>query len=311
MANFSGLPPILLGALAGMDVQGEKILGTYLYGGGKDHDIVDDPQWTSYMMANEGLRRQIFGQLVIAVKDILARKRKGRFPFAEKFHAECPENSGFSGYALLHGTDRTVGDFKLIGWAEVRDALEPADDALDIDLDLRFVFNDIVNPNKKYLMDRIRSTIGDIFTLGSPESYRLSISWGSKCLAEIRPGRPIEIYGYPSDKPIGVRPVGGARLDWVSGEKKRAKEIETKIILQLRRNIFASDCAGIQDRKQRLLWLFYRLSGYWGGTYIDRINRAAMDDELSRLLRQRLSHELRAEIMNALHGKRPPGIEPA
>jgi hypothetical protein len=31
--SLSGLPPIVLGVLAGMDKQGETILGTWLYGG--------------------------------------------------------------------------------------------------------------------------------------------------------------------------------------------------------------------------------------------------------------------------------------
>jgi hypothetical protein len=49
---LSVLPPIALGVLNGMDVQGEMILGTWLYGGGVDHDI-EDPLWTDYMMAHE------------------------------------------------------------------------------------------------------------------------------------------------------------------------------------------------------------------------------------------------------------------
>jgi hypothetical protein len=50
--------------------QGEQILGTYLYGRGKPHTVSDDPQWSAYMMANDGLRCQIFGQLILVVKDI-------------------------------------------------------------------------------------------------------------------------------------------------------------------------------------------------------------------------------------------------
>ena len=34
---LSALPPILGGLLAGMDTQGELILGTWLYGGGVDY----------------------------------------------------------------------------------------------------------------------------------------------------------------------------------------------------------------------------------------------------------------------------------
>jgi hypothetical protein len=224
-----------------MDTQGEQILGTYLYGGGKSHTVSDDPQWSAYMMANDGLRRQIFGKLILVVKDIAARKKKGRHPITETFHAECPENSGLSGYALLHGANSTVGDFQLFGWADVQEAIDPARDAYDIELELWHVFNYIVDPNSKYLMDRIRSVAADIVTFGQPKSYRLSIKWASKCLAEIRPEKPIVFSGYPSDKARGVRPLPRATLDWVGAEKNRAKQIEVKIIQQLKRNIAAQD----------------------------------------------------------------------
>jgi hypothetical protein len=209
---LSDLPPIFLGLFAGMDTQGEQILGTYLYGGDKPHTVSDDPQWSAYMMANDGLRRQIFGKLILVVKDIAARKKKGRHPITETFHAECPENGDLFGYALLHGTNSTVGDFQLFGWADVQEAIDPAPDAYDIELELWHVFNDIVDPNSKYLMDRIRSVAVDA-VLGAPDlagllpaqrNYRLTIKWASNCLAEIRPGKPTFFSGYPSDNRRGV-----------------------------------------------------------------------------------------------------------
>jgi hypothetical protein len=278
----------LLGLLTGMDDEGEYILGTYLYGGGKPVTIFDVPMWTTYMKQNEGLRRQIFGRLILVVKDILitvprdikAGKKKDRYPISDTFHAECPENSGFSGYALLHGTNKTVGDFRLTGWADVQDAVDPADGAFDIDLDRRFAFNDIVDPNENYRMDTIRSVFATVLTAGRAKSYRISISWGSSCLAEIRPGKPTVFSGYPSDLTRVVRPLPRATLDPIASEKNLAKQIERKIIQQLRRNIPARDVASLADRNRRLLWMFYRLSGYMGPAYLDRFSRAAQDDEL-------------------------------
>jgi hypothetical protein len=75
-------------------------------------------------------------------------------------------------------------------------------------------------------------------------------------------------------------------------------------------NISSEDVASLADRKRRLLWLFYRLSGYMGSTYLDRISNPASYDELPRLLHDGISSELRAEIMEALRGKRPQGVEP-
>jgi hypothetical protein len=56
--------------------------------------------------------------------------------------------------------------------------------------------------------------------------------------------------------------------------------------------------------------MFYRLSGYMGSTYLDRFSNPAHDDNLPHLLHDRLSSKLRAELMEALRGKRPPGDEP-
>jgi len=300
----------VLGVLAGMDVQGETILGTWLYGGGVDHDV-EDPSWTAYMMAHKSLGPQILARLEPAVKKIAHLKKLGRFPIAERFHAEFPENSDFSGYALLHGSNKDVGDFLLAGFAEVQEAVDPAEGDYDIELELRFVFNDIVDPNGKYVTDRIRSTLASIFTLDQARNYRLSIHWSSSCLAEVRKDKAIFFSGYPSENARGVRPLPRAKLDWVGAEKKRAKEIEAKIIAQLQRRISSEDVAGsLADRKRRLLWLFYRLSGYMGSTYLDRISNPASYDELPSLLHDRISSELRAEIMEALRGKRPQGVEP-
>lgn len=311
MSTLSGLPPIVLGLLNNMDKQGEQILGTYMYGGGKPHDVYDDPIWSPYMMANNGLRRQVLGRVMLVVKALLDRKSKGRFPVSETFHAECPENNDFSGYAFLHGTNQTVGDFKVVGWAEVEDAVDPEEGAWDIHLDLRYVFNDIVDPNGNYAMDSARNIAAQVVTLGQATAYRLSISWGAKSLCEVRPGKPVALYGYPSDLQLPVRPLPRGKLDVWALEREHAKEIEAKIMQQLRKRIAAHDISAMADRKRRLLWLFYRLSGPMGATYRERIAKANHNDELVRLLRDRISSALRAELMAALRGERPTVVEPS
>lgn len=304
----SSLPPIL-GAAVGMDNQGETILGTYLYGGGEPHDI-DDPIWAAYMMRHDALRRQIFGHLYPAVQEIADRRQKERHPIVERFHAEFPENRDRSGYALLHGSNAQVGDFQLLGWAEVEEAVDPADGAYDIELELRFVFNDIVDPNKSYASDRRGSVFADIISFGRARSYRLSISWGSSCLAEVRGGRVVALSGYPSDRPRGVRPLPRAKLDLASANRKWAKEVEAEIVRELRRNIRTEDIAGLAMRKQKLLGMFYRLGwSYMGNTYLERFANPARDDDLPRLFQSRISGGLRTELMDALRGHRPHGHE--
>jgi hypothetical protein len=221
--SLSGLPPIVLGVLAGMDKQGETILGTWLYGGGVDHDV-EDPSWTAYMMEHKSLRLQILARLMPAVKKIADLKKLGRFPIAERFHAEFPENSGFSGYALLHGSNKDVGDFLLAGFAEVQEAVDPAEGDYDIELELRFVFNDIVDPNGKYVMDRIRSIVAHFFTVLQPRSYRLSINWSSSCLAEVRKDKGIFFSGYPSEHPSQRRQASPSSQARLGGCREEAGE---------------------------------------------------------------------------------------
>src|SRR5262245_57298424 len=85
-SSLSSLPPIVLSVLNGMDVQGETILGTYLYGGGVPHDI-EDANWTAYMTAHQVLAGQILMHLRPLVQAIADRKNLGQYPIFDRFHA--------------------------------------------------------------------------------------------------------------------------------------------------------------------------------------------------------------------------------
>ncbi len=257
-----------------MDEAGETILGSYLYGDGEPHQIFDDPFWSNYMMANDGLRRQLYGRLLskaIALVDDVNCSTQRRFPIAERFHAECPENNGLSGYALLHGTNRTVGDFLISGFAEVQNATP--DGAFDLDLDLTFTFNDIVDPNHTYAMDTIRAYAAEALTAGRARDYRLAISWRASSLAEVKRDRSIVLSGYPSSQAKVIKPSRLGALDGVDEETKSAKYIESRIIQQLSRNLASVDTTSVVDRYQRVLWMFYRLSGKMSPVYISRTLR--------------------------------------
>ena len=208
-----GLPSFLQALLPGMDDQGEEILGNYLNGGGGDRDI-ETPTWTDYMMKHPVLAGQIISALRDSVKEIVGRKKLGIAPISNTFHAEFPENSGFSGYAQLHGSKSTVGDFRLSGYADVHRAAGFGNDNYDIDLYLRFRFNDIVNPNPKYWTDSVKNFLAQYYTFGRAQSYRLSINWGSTCFAAVRnEWDDIKFFGYPSPLPLPIRPVQPSRPD--------------------------------------------------------------------------------------------------
>ncbi|HUP84483.1 MAG TPA: hypothetical protein VM143_02340 [Acidimicrobiales bacterium] len=107
-----------------------------------------------------------------------------------------------------------------------------------------------------------------------------------------------------------VTPVPGATLDWVDGYRKHSAATETKIVKQLKRAIAPTDGKGLADRRRRLLWLFYSVSGYESSWFRDRISEARSNDEMVRLLNERISAGLRAELTAALLGKRPRGKRP-
>jgi len=311
-AYRGGIPAIILQLLGQeADNAGEQILGTWLYGGGEDQHIVDDPYWTDYMMAHKDLRSQIRAKLIPALYKILSGKKLRTFPISERFHAEFPENNGYSGYALLHGSNSTVGDFLMTGTAEVQEPYDLAEGGYDIELDLRFRFNDIVDPNGNYALDRIRSAIAKVVSLDRAENYRLSINWGSRCLAEYRKptGRsePLYLSGYPSDYPRALRTLPRAKL-----AQNTVEDYDAKIISQLQRKISPRDIASLVDQKRRLLWLFYIIHfGLLADDYRKRLTATAWQgDELVRLFHERISREWRAEIMEALRGKRPQGVQP-
>src|SRR5262249_46131650 len=182
---------------------------------------------------------------------ILSVKKLGTFLIFERFHAEFPENSGYSGYALLHGSKKTVGDFLMTGTAEVQEANDPAKGDYDIELDLRFRFNDIVDPNGNYVMDRIKSIIAKVISFDRAKDYRLSINWSSSCFAEFRnrPGLSGGLYleGYPSQNHRSIRPPPRAKL-----APNTAKDYDAKIISQLQRKISPRDIASLADQKRRL-----------------------------------------------------------
>lgn len=107
-----------------------------------------------------------------------------------------------------------------------------------------------------------------------------------------------------------VEPLPAAKLDWVKSHRDHAARTEAKIVQQLRLQIHSGDVAALAARKRRLLWNFYDLSGYMRGTYLERISEHRSDDEMVRLLFERISSKTRAELVETLQGRKPPGEPP-
>jgi hypothetical protein len=181
------------------DWAGRMILGQYLYGGGRDVDVRDDPAWTAYMAKSPLLRNQVWLQVISAARELDKHGKPGRQPTLKRFHAEVENGEGIIGYQYLHGTNRNVGDFFVVGFGEVTQfqgphpAVVPSNSLFlppklvqqgagsRVDFELSYVWNDIIDPNGVYTTDKIKSAFAYAMTLGQPRNYRLSIGWRDTC----------------------------------------------------------------------------------------------------------------------------------
>src|SRR5262249_37920102 len=100
------------------DWAGVAILERYL-GGEGDWIISNSPPWTAYMKASALLRKQLRPQIVGQAKDLAHFHADGRFPVATSFAAELENGEGIIGYQYLHGTNKDVGGFQILGSADV------------------------------------------------------------------------------------------------------------------------------------------------------------------------------------------------
>ena len=204
------------GSLTDSDWAGRMILAQYLYGGGRDVDVVDDPAWTKYMEASDKLREQNWVHVTQMARDLAKQSKDGRFPVVKRYHAEVENGESMIGYQLLHGTNSMVGDFGIYAFGDVKHLQQPSSTivpgedyfspprridrppGVQVDLDLMFVWNDIVDPNEKYWSDIVKSAIAEYITLGGAESYDLSIHWRSSCSVFVNANGGVQLTGgYP------------------------------------------------------------------------------------------------------------------
>jgi hypothetical protein len=143
------------------DERGKELFDHWLGGTGKTLNFLNGV-WGDYMKKNGSLANQIYSALT---KDANSRTASGRIDL--RFHAELAENDYQTGYGMLHGTDRTVGDFQI--WGDARLNAEGS-----VSYDLLFIWNDKINPNSNYIMDTILSGALAPF---SPKDYDIHIAW--------------------------------------------------------------------------------------------------------------------------------------
>ena len=178
------------------DGPGRIILLHYLWGEGRPLDIRDDPYWTDYLIGDGGdtdytdykdpprsvserFRDTLQNQVANIASNLVDQGKSGdSIPAATRFHAEIPNGEGVIGYNYLHGTNSKVGDFLIAGWANVT----PTEGGTRVDFEGSFVWNDIIDPNKKYTTDIEKSNFAQKLanvmpTWPDPKPYDISIGF--------------------------------------------------------------------------------------------------------------------------------------
>lgn len=183
--------------LAGQDLDsdwaGRAILGRYLSGTG-EWTIFNDSNWNRYMMADSGLKEA----LRIRLLRIARTNLDSAFGIDETFPAKLANGEGIIGYQYLHGTNATVGGFKIRGAAtNVPDA---TGGRIINFISLMFTWNDVIDPNPQYGTDTIKSMIAEAITLGAADAYTIHITWiTNPSLTLDSGGGLIRASGYPFD----------------------------------------------------------------------------------------------------------------
>jgi hypothetical protein len=177
--------------MAYMDEYATEIFDLWYSGKARDVEVFDNSKWAAYMQADRGLEQQIDHHLTMFAyqtrDDFFKRSLPGVKPvltgqkYSLTFHAEVGSQYGGyrTGYAQLHGTNRSVGDFQIQGTF----AMGPGQPGK---LNFTFTqnqmtFNDIVDPNFKYRSDATLADACKVMAVATgglkPKNYTLRIRW--------------------------------------------------------------------------------------------------------------------------------------
>jgi len=187
-----------------------------------DDVTLDSDKWAAYMRAEEHLPAQIQTQLTTLayglrrlndadgtcegeIKVVEQKPGMLRGTFLWRFHAEVGTGGGnrlkygsyFTGYDLLHGSNKDAGDFTIEGQFTVQRAGPPTSASTVTYDQLLYTFNDIADQNTKYGTDvsfaRMSHNMSACMGLKNrPKDYRLHIKWKAES--------PVKIELGPSDK---------------------------------------------------------------------------------------------------------------
>ncbi|XVV06037.1 RHS repeat domain-containing protein [Actinosynnema sp. CA-248983] len=185
------------------DWAGRTILDWYLTGDGETRRIVDDLEWSEYMLAGEELRLGILQRFGPDAGAILRAYLDGNlscgyyqyFARSKTDNISAGNGEGIIGYNYLNGVNEVAGGFEVRVSPTVTDR---GDGTYELQLQGTYTFNDIVDPNYGYDSDKIKSKVADTISRGRAKPYNLHITWNAKSTVVMdRKGNVLSADGYP------------------------------------------------------------------------------------------------------------------
>lgn len=172
------------------DWAGRSILERYLVGGG-DWIIENDPRWTEYMQENPTMTEDLKDR-ALTTAETLFQSGQNYTNIDETFPMEIENGEGIVGYQYLHGTNANAGGFERGGKA----TMTPNESGgYTVQMEMTYTWNDVIDPNPKYLTDSWKSAIAEGITLGQADAYEMHITWSETTVVELdAKGNPISIY---------------------------------------------------------------------------------------------------------------------
>jgi hypothetical protein len=170
-----------------LDDYAEEIFHLWASGTAPSEVVFDNARWSEYMQKDENLDSQIAAELEKLAGELRAEVdlNNGNIDrkFLHQFHAFVGKKYGGyrSGYTLLHGSNRTVGDMQISGGIVVNRNGKAGDAYIVEFKDLNFQFNDIIDVNFKYGSDaafgRAFQNVSKALDKPLPKDYVLRIKW--------------------------------------------------------------------------------------------------------------------------------------
>jgi len=149
------------------DWAGIAILWHYLYGNGKAF-IKSGGSWGYYMKTNKILTRKV-KKIVFG---LAPKTATGTRKINLKTSMEIENGENIVGYQYLHGTNKSVGGFRIKG--RIKKSFKGTE------YNMTYTWNDIMDPNPIYSSDVAKAKFAWKIPFARPKNYRLAISWSDR-----------------------------------------------------------------------------------------------------------------------------------